>query len=672
MTMFLKFTGLLLLSFLVFLTMSPITLALQQTKFITLNPSWVSHSHSDPQWHYQILANTHPANGTQKLLIILVEFPDVHHKTSSDQIRKIAVDQLNAYYQEVSYGRVSVTGEIYGWFTMPHDMKYYGHDKSATDVDVNIDQLASDALSALPKMDLSSFTFLLVVHAGQDESYTNVSDDIWSECSCSVFPNYQAPSPVRSGSKTFPDHGTLSEFDGYGTYAHELGHHFGLPDLYDASDDYSYIGFWSLMDSGNWCCYNQEQDTPSYIGAWGAALLGWITPTVADETAVLTSMDLRPLESSSPAAILIPISSHTYYFIEDRVQKGADSHLPSSGILVYFVDELLETGYGIVRLVNPDGGKIMAANEYPDKFNTAIFESGGKFSDPIRSVYLAFLGQVSGYTTLFSKQELAGSVLQSNLQLLTPNNLTEIYNQQFNVEGVLSDQNGSPLVQQTVEAEILDPSSALWQIVGTSVTDSQGRVSVTVSENYSTGIYRFRLFYPGGDVNGSWHFSTTAENPLQVTPAPITMTLSAPSIVTPGGLQVEVQAATSDGKPIAGALVTLLIDGSSKYTLNSDANGIARFTLSLGLVQLGSHTITTRITNPNYLSTTQSTTVIVAPPLWLVAIVIVALVSFGVIVVKTRMYRREVLMMHCSECGRRIPRDSDFCPECGMRISNNS
>jgi len=32
---------------------------------------------------------------------------------------------MNAYYLEVSFGQVSVSGKVYGWYTLPQPWSYY-------------------------------------------------------------------------------------------------------------------------------------------------------------------------------------------------------------------------------------------------------------------------------------------------------------------------------------------------------------------------------------------------------------------------------------------------------------------------------------------------------------------------------------------------------------------
>jgi M6 family metalloprotease-like protein len=58
-----------------------------------------------------------------------------------------------------------------------------------------------------------------------------------------------------------------------GTVAHETGHAFGLPDLYDTRGTTQGIGGWGLMGSGNYA----RPYSPSSYDAWSLNALGWAT-----------------------------------------------------------------------------------------------------------------------------------------------------------------------------------------------------------------------------------------------------------------------------------------------------------------------------------------------------------------------------------------------------------
>ncbi len=73
---------------------------------------------------------------------------------------------------------------------------------------------------------------------------------------------------------------------GIGTVAHETGHAFGLPDLYDISGSTQGIGGWGLMGSGNY----SRPYSPSSYDAWSLFVLGWATlDTLTSSRTVLAS-----------------------------------------------------------------------------------------------------------------------------------------------------------------------------------------------------------------------------------------------------------------------------------------------------------------------------------------------------------------------------------------------
>jgi M6 family metalloprotease-like protein len=72
---------------------------------------------------------------------------------------------------------------------------------------------------------------------------------------------------------------------GIGTIAHETGHAFGLPDLYDTSGGTQGIGGWGLMGAGNYA----RPYSPSSYDAWSLLVLGWTTVDTLGSSRVVTT-----------------------------------------------------------------------------------------------------------------------------------------------------------------------------------------------------------------------------------------------------------------------------------------------------------------------------------------------------------------------------------------------
>jgi immune inhibitor A len=116
-----------------------------------------------------------------------------------------------------------------------------------------------------------------------------------------------------------------------GVFCHELGHIFGLPDLYDLDMDSAGTGWWDLMAGGSW---NNNGLTPAHLIAWCKVRLGWVKPL----TASLQKITLRP-STDYPDIYRLGPKGGEYFLIENRQKKGFDGSLPGEGLLVMHVDE---------------------------------------------------------------------------------------------------------------------------------------------------------------------------------------------------------------------------------------------------------------------------------------------------------------------------------------------
>jgi M6 family metalloprotease-like protein len=131
------------------------------------------------------------------------------------------------------------------------------------------------------------------------------------------------------------------------TIAHELGHVFGLPDLYDASGGIEpqhrrwVIGCWSLMSAGSWGCGDGDAPInalrPSHMGPWEKGRLGWLTEEVVVAGVMDAEYVLEPVRRSG-RILRVPLSETEYLLIEYRDQASFDRDLPAGGVLIYHID----------------------------------------------------------------------------------------------------------------------------------------------------------------------------------------------------------------------------------------------------------------------------------------------------------------------------------------------
>jgi hypothetical protein len=130
-----------------------------------------------------------------------------------------------------------------------------------------------------------------------------------------------------------------------GTVAHETGHAFGLPDLYDTDLSSSQvtqgIGEWGLMGSGNYA----RPYSPSRYEAWSLFELGWVT---VDTLTSGREVRLGPVASSDTVLYLPVPGTDEFYLLENRQAQESDTaqmnpafgaHQKSAGLLVWHIDQ---------------------------------------------------------------------------------------------------------------------------------------------------------------------------------------------------------------------------------------------------------------------------------------------------------------------------------------------
>jgi M6 family metalloprotease-like protein len=134
------------------------------------------------------------------------------------------------------------------------------------------------------------------------------------------------------------DNSTISEI---GVMAHELGHGFGLPDLYNTQNTSlaGGVGNWDLMGTGAWGCISGGPARPCHMGAWSKAVLGWVDVVTLEPGSDHGVVTLPPVATSG-RVLQVPAGdgSGEFFLLENRQRIGFDEGLLSPGLLVWHVD----------------------------------------------------------------------------------------------------------------------------------------------------------------------------------------------------------------------------------------------------------------------------------------------------------------------------------------------
>jgi immune inhibitor A len=292
--------------------------------------------------------------GPFRALCILVDFSDNQSQTSAyDFDTLIYVNQAGTvrhYYQEVSYGQLDlITVDLpssLGWQRAPQTYAYYVDNNYGTDSPYpnNTQKLCEDLVDLVdPLVDFSQYDndgngrvdVIMIAHSGRGAEFTGSPVDIWSH-------KWSIPSRSMDGVDV-SDYAIMPEYWNnpgdmtIGVYCHELGHAFGLPDLYDTDGSSYGTGYWSIMSTGSW--NGSLGNSPSHPDAWCRMQLGWVTPTNISSN--VTGVSIPQIETNATAFRLWTSGSvgDEYYLVENRQQTGYDAGLPGSGLLVWHIDD---------------------------------------------------------------------------------------------------------------------------------------------------------------------------------------------------------------------------------------------------------------------------------------------------------------------------------------------
>jgi M6 family metalloprotease-like protein len=321
-----------------------------------------------------------------------------------------------SFYQQMSNGVFDIQGASYGYATLDSNEVYYTGGTNPDCVAANpygstncnglfdnlaITRMQSALAQALAKLDTQiDFSQYVDPASGVVPLVLFMHQAIGGECGPQSAPQNHlwahryALAADYVTQDNWPGHGTqkirvsdyilqpsvggstscdASQIMPIGTVAHETGHGFGLPDLYDTDGPSEGIGQWGLMSSGSFT----SALSPSRMEAWSLSELGWITiaPLTANGT---YSFDAAPL---SDTAFYVNVQGSNlrgeYFLLENRQRQQSDSAVIrihcaragnppgcGGGLLIWHVDQVKinSSGNGVnsgaihgVELMQADG-----------------------------------------------------------------------------------------------------------------------------------------------------------------------------------------------------------------------------------------------------------------------------------------------------------------------------
>ncbi len=334
-------------------------------------PAFSPHRVTAPEGtaRQRALASAQTISGTVKNLVVMVRFADHQSRplpSASDMnvlFNALAKDatlaptgSVKMVYLENSYNKLSLNSTISGWITVSGNEAYYADGQSGSS---RLWEALREALTILDaRLNFADFdsdndgyidsiTFIHSGYAaewgGSDAFGAFYGDRIWSHF-WSIQPAWSSrdKNALNTFVKVFDYHispglwgRSGSAIGRIGAIAHETGHFFGLPDLYDTDGDGKGIGSYGLM-ANSWG-FDGSQLYPPHLSPWSKIRLGWLTPTEISQAGTFA----LPAVQHTPTVFKITsgFPDGEYLLIENRQPLGFDGDMPQGGLLVWHIDE---------------------------------------------------------------------------------------------------------------------------------------------------------------------------------------------------------------------------------------------------------------------------------------------------------------------------------------------
>ncbi len=295
--------------------------------------------------------------GSFKALAVLINFTD---KTSSvdptnfDTV--LFVNQqgtVRHYYNDMSFDQLDIVTvnlpSATGWITAPQTYAYYCNGQSGTgSYPQNSQRLCENIVDQIdPIIDFSQYDnngdgyvdALILIHTGPGAELfgPDSTDLIWSH-KWSVSPRSKDGVSIYEYTVQ-PEYWFNPGDITCGVFCHELGHIFGLPDLYDRDLSSNGVGRWSLMSYGSWLGPSGLGSVPAGLDAWSRIELGFNSYTNVSSN--INGVSIANVEEGGPIFRLWSSGNigNEFFLVENRQQIGYDTYLPSNGLLIWHIDE---------------------------------------------------------------------------------------------------------------------------------------------------------------------------------------------------------------------------------------------------------------------------------------------------------------------------------------------
>ena len=302
---------------------------------------------------------------TKKGLVLLVEFSDAEGKLKSDAAtqwynrfnqqgfsQNSHVGSVRDYFNEQSYGMLTIDFDVIGPLTLTNTREYYGSSPNSR-LDDRAAEMVIEALRlANPQVNYADYDWdgdgdvdqVYVIYAGITQYATQgyIWPHEWSLASAKYW-------GCGTGSQrldgvlidTYAVSNELADatrLEGIGTACHEFSHCLGYPDFYDTSYSGGTAGqYWDVLDAGSYNGPRNIGEIPSPYTAYERWMAGWIDLIPLTEPTKVKNM---PAINQEGVAYIIRNTgnSNEYYILENRQRVTFGTGNGGHGLMVWHID----------------------------------------------------------------------------------------------------------------------------------------------------------------------------------------------------------------------------------------------------------------------------------------------------------------------------------------------
>ncbi|HCH3990438.1 TPA: cadherin-like domain-containing protein [Vibrio parahaemolyticus] len=514
--------------------------------------------------------------GQQDTLVMLLNFKENPNDQpiTSEEAHALVFGEVNDFYQENSYGKTWLNGQVAGWYTLP------------------VSNQVCDYPSVQAEADKMARADGVVLEDYQRIIY------IMTQSGC-------AGGGSATTGKTFPSRAYIDGTLSARVIAHEFGHNLGLSHA-KALD----CGDASVSNNCSAIEYGDSYDvmgTPDmgYINTYYKERMGWLND--AESPNILTAIqdglyeiaEYETQDITQNIALKIPrgVNPNTglkeWFYVEYRQAMGYDQFLDdrsymlfrgdvTDGVIVRLVEEGAEESYILHMKPNSDYSQVYGRKDWKD---TAL-PVGDSFTDPVSGLTINLASAANGFAGV--NVSFGGSVTPSVCEMSAPSvSVKATSDTQVNagdtVEYQLTVTNTANDVCGTIRFDVSAQVESGWQASSQSISLASGEssvatIAVTSALSATSGDYpvtfnvvnmkdeaynvaKQATYAVAEQQTGSGDVVAVDDNVQMSKVSTVTINVLGNDIIA-DGVSVEISAMSAPSK----GTVKLLSDGSIQYT----------------------------------------------------------------------------------------------------------